>query len=379
MIRKASRLLIILCASSLLLTSCWDYKDINMRSITISIGVDSIDDHIEFSGEIAKIQSSGQKQQEQATATDVYNILSHGKSFEEGRLDFDSMIPFPTFLGATRVVVFGKNFAKMGIEPYLRRIDSLYDYRKTLLPVVSQKRPKELFETKTHKDLSVGFLIEDTLTHLEENGEALYPNVGDLLTDISFGKIGYLIPYIGIENDSIKYVGMAVMKNSKMIDVIKIKNTSGILYILSENPSLIETTPSIKDEKNIFSFRTMVKKRTIKTDYINEKVVIDINLDLNAELRYQYYISKVSDEDIKKYEKIISQKVRSDIASIIQRSQKEMKCDIFKFAKKFRGEHPKIYEKINWEEEFPEAKINVNVKTKIINTTSSDYTVKKKY
>lgn len=379
MIRKASSLLIILCASSLLLTSCWDYRDINMRSITISIGVDFINNGIEFSGEIAKILSPGQKQQDQAQATDVYTILSYGKSFEEGRIDYDSRIPFPTFLGATRVVVFGENFAKIGIEPYLRRIDALYDYRKTLLPVVSQKRPKELFETKTDKDLSVGFLIEDTLTHLEENGEALYPNVGDLLTDISFGKIGYLIPYIGIENDSIKYLGMAVMKNSKMIDVIKIKNTSGILYILSENPSLIETTPSIKDEKNIFSFRTKIKKRNIKVDYIHEKVVIDVDLDLNAELRYQYYISKVSNEDIKKYEKIISQKIRSDVASIIQKSQKELKCDIFKFAKKFRGEHPKIYEKINWEEEFPEAKINVNVRTKIINTTASDYTAKKKY
>lgn len=379
MIRKANRLLIILWASSLLLTSCWDYKDINMRSITISIGVDSIDDNIEFSGEIAKIQSSGQKQQEQATATDVYNILSHGKNFEEGRIDYDSMIPFPTFLGATRVVVFGENFAKMGIEPYLRRIDSLYDYRKTLLPVVSQKRPKELFEIKIEKDLSVGFLIEDILTHLEENGEALYPNVGDLLSDISFGKIGYLIPYIGIKNDSIKYLGMAVMKNSEIVDIVKIENTSGILYILSENPSLIEAVPSIRDEKNILSFRTKVKKRDIETDYVNEKVIINVNLDLTAELRYQYYMATVSDEDIKKYQKMISQKIKNDIVSIMERSQKEFECDIFRFAKKFRGEHPKVYEKINWEDEFPQAKINVNVKTKIINTTASDYTVKKKY
>ncbi|SKC85605.1 Ger(x)C family spore germination protein [Maledivibacter halophilus] len=378
MMKKANKLLILLVLTSFL-TGCWDYKDINMRAIALSIGVDLADKNIEFSGEVAKILSLSDIQQEKTHLSNVYNVLSYGKTFEEARLDYDAKNPLQTFLGAARVVIFGENFAKEGIESYLHRIDSLYDYRKTLLPVISRDRPKDLFEKKIVKDISVGFLIEDILTQLEEDGEALYPYISELLSDISFGKIGYLIPYIGIENNSIKYLGLAVMKNSKMIDVIKIENTFGILYLLSENLTLVEPFPSINDKNNTLSFRTKIKKRKIKTDYKNEQILINIDLSLFAELKYQYSMQPVSNEDIKKYEKVISKKVSDNINSIIEKAQKEFQCDIFRFAKEFRGNHPKIYKKINWEDEFPNAEININVETKIRNTTLSDTNARKKY
>ncbi|SHJ73860.1 Ger(x)C family spore germination protein [Paramaledivibacter caminithermalis] len=379
MIQRTSKLLISLLISALLLTGCWDYTDINMMCITVSIGVDSIDGNIEFSGEIAKIISPTDVPKEQNQASGVYNLLSYGKTFEEARINYNTINPFPVFLGATRVVVFGENYAKQGIEAYLHRIDSLYDYRKTLLTAVSRERPKELFEKKVEKELSVGFLIEDILTHLEENGQALYPKVGELLSDISFGKIGYLLPYIGIENNSIKYLGMVVMKDSKMVDILKVKDTSGLLYLLSKNPSLVETIPSTNHEGNFLSFRTKIKKRKVKTDYIDEKVIINIDLNLTSELQYQHYMDLLSDQDIKKYEAIISKRVRNSVISIIEKSQKDFKCDIFRFAKIFKGQHPKIYEQIDWKEAFPNAEINVDVKTKIVNTTLSDTTAKKKY
>ena len=156
----------------------------------------------------------------------------------------------------------------------------MYDNRKTVLAVVSREPPRELLKTKVENDISVGFLIEDNINFLANRGTALYPTIGELLSDIALGEVGYLLPYVGVEHKSIKYLGLVVMKDSKLVDTIDVYDTVGILYMLADNPRFSEVMPSEKDPKNKLSFRTTIKKRKIKTDYIDGKAVINVSLDL---------------------------------------------------------------------------------------------------
>lgn len=377
MIRKINRLIILLILV-FFLNGCWDYQDVNNRSIVISVGVDRVDGNIQFITEIAKLKAELGKEQEKAEITNVYTDVSYGKTFEEARVDVDSQRPHPTFLGATRVVIFGTNIARESIEPYLNRINKMYDYRKTLLPVISCVSPRELLSIPVENDISVGFLIEDTINFLSKRGLALYPSIGDLLSNIALGVVGYVIPHIGIEQDSIKYIGLAVMKDSKLIDVLETKDTTGLLYLLGDNPKLTEIVPGTKNKDNILSFGTKIKDRKIKTKYEDGKIAIDINLDLSGQLKYQYYVESISDEELEKAERIIENKIKNDIETIIEKSQKVYECDIFQFAKIFRADNPKIFKEINWLEEYPKAKLNVNVKIKIINKNLADPNAKSK-
>lgn len=373
MIKKYNRIGIVLILSiCLLLTGCWDYRDVDKRSIVIFVGVDRVKKNIEFSSELARIIPDAGGKGQKAQLTNVYKDISYGKNFEEARIDFNSRRPNPTFLGATRVVVFGQNFAKESIEPYLNRINKMYDYRKTLLAVVSREPPSELFKTKVENDISVGFLIENNINFLAKKGSALYTTIGRMLSDIALGEVGYVLPYVGVDKDQIKYLGLAVMKDSKLVDVINVKDTDGLLYLLSENPRLMEDTPSPKNLENTFSFRTTIKNRKIKTRYIDKKPVIDIYLELNGELQYQYFMEPISDAEINEVENMISEKVKNDIINIIKKSQEDYKCDIFDFAKYFRADNPKIYEEIKWSQEYLDADVNVVVKSKIINKNLSD-------
>ncbi|WP_432405215.1 Ger(x)C family spore germination protein [Wukongibacter sp. M2B1] len=377
MIKKYSKFFIIFLL--LFLTGCWDYKDINERTIALSIGVDVVNDNIEFSGEMAKLVSTSGDNQQKAQTQGVYNLLSYGKDFEEARIHYDAVSPSPVFLGATRVVVLGEKFAKQNIEPYLNRINKFYDYRKTLLVIVSREPPRELLSQKTEKTNSVGFLIEDILSNLKSRKMTVYSNVGEILSDIALGEIGYLLPYVGIKEGSIQYLGLAVMKDSKLVGIIDMEDTDGILYLLADKPILTESIFSSEEKNNKYSLRTSVKKRKIKTEYKNDKVIIKIDLDLAAELQYQYYIKPISDEQKKELENMASKKIEKDIINIFERSQDEFKCDIFHFAKYFRANHPRIYDQIKWKDVYTEADIEVSIKTKIINLGLIDSNAKKKY
>ncbi|WP_425449277.1 Ger(x)C family spore germination protein [Dethiothermospora halolimnae] len=371
MIIKISKTLVILLLV-LFLSGCWDYKDVDKRSIVIGIGIERIDNKIEFSTEVAKLKAQIGKKDKRAEITNVYTDAAYGNTFEEAREDYDARRPYPTFLGATRVVIFGTNIAKESIEPYLNRINRMYDYRKTLLPVVSREEPIKLLKIKVEKDVSVGFLIEDNINFLYKNGTTLYPNIGDLLSNIALKKVGYVIPYIGIEQGSIKYLGLAVMKNSKLIDTIEAQNTDGLLYLLAENPRLTETISGFKRSDNIYSFKTILKDRKIKTKYEQDKIIIDIDIELNGQLKYQYYLEPISEKEIDEIEDIISRKVADNIKNIIKKSQKVYKSDIFQFARYFRADNSKIYQKIDWIEKYPKAKVNVRVKFNMNNKNLFD-------
>ncbi|MCT4596811.1 MAG: Ger(x)C family spore germination protein [Vallitalea sp.] len=350
----------------ILTTGCWDSRDINEKCIVISLGVDYVDEMVEFSGEIVKL-TKAKGTEGSSEATGVYTLLSYGKTFEEARVNYNSNNPFPTFLGATRVVVFGEDYAKLGIESYLNRVDSLYDYRKTLLPCISREATKDIFEMDTQKDLAVGFLIDDILTHLKEEGQAICPNIGNLLSVIAFGSEGYLIPYIGNELNDIKYLGLCVFKDSKLVDIINIEDTKAILYVVGNNTKFIELIPNPINNKNKYSFRVTIDKRKIKTDYENDTPIINISLNLDAELRYQYYIDPITDDMIKQFEDDISKKVTDEIFNMIKRAQKDFTCDIFSFGEIFKSQHLNQYNKINWEDAFQTAIVNIDVKTTVVN------------
>lgn len=377
MIKKFSKLLILFIP--LLLTSCWDYKDINERSISLATGIDLVNDKVEFTGEIAKLTSPAGDDDEKAGSKDVYVNVSYGEDFEQARIHYDSKLPYPVFLGATQVAIFGEAFAKQGIEPYLNRINKLYDYRKTLLIVVSDIPPKELFNFKQEKEPSVGLLVEDLVNNLREKKMTVYSNFGEMLSVLELHGVGYLLPYVGIEDDFISYLGLAVMKDSKLVGVIDYEDTDGLIYILAEKPVLTESLFSPGDKENKYSLRTAVKKRKIKTEYKDGKVIFNIDMLVAGELRYQYKLSKISDSEKKKLETMVSNKLTTDITDLFERSQKVYKCDIYHFAKNFRAEHPSIYKELNWEEAYTSAQLNINIKTEIINLGLTDPNVEKKY
>lgn len=377
MIKKLSKLLIL--SVPLLLTSCWDYEDINERSITLATGIDYVNNKIEFTGEIARLSDSNREDSDRAQQEEVFINISYGDDFEEARIHYSSKLPYPLFLGATQIAIFGENFAKEGVEPYLNRINKLYDYRKTLLIVVSQMPPKELFNFKQEQSPSVGLLVEDIVNNLKKKKMTVFSNFGEMLSVLELDGVGYLLPYVGIEDNEISYLGLAVMKDSKLVGVIDYEDTDGVIYVLAEKPVLTESLFAPGNKENKFSLRTAVKRRRINTEYKDGKVIFTIDMLVSGELRYQYYLSRVDSKIEKKLEAMVSQKLKDDIMKSFKRSQEEFKCDIYHFAKNFRAQHPQIYKKLNWEEAYKSAQLNINIETEIINLGLTDPNVNTKY
>lgn len=371
----------ILCAVllSLLLTGCWDYMDINKRSIVLSVGIDNVGDKIQFTGESTTQRASSSQGGGMSQQTDVYKFTSIGKYFEGARANLDVKTPFEEFNAATRAIIFSKKYAEQkGIESYIYRLYFLAGYRNSVLVSVSKESTSDLFSSKIENNISIGHGIEDTIRYLDAGGEALYKTVQQIKSDIEFKTIGYLLPYITREKDTIKYLGFAAMKDSKLVGIIKREESNGFLFILSKKPVTATVVPRPGGEKNLFSFKTTLGKRSIKASYKEDKVNIYVDLKINSQLLCEYdNIEPLSKEDSKKIENIISSKIKEEVTSAIKRSQNEFKSDVFGFARHFRKDNPKVYKSIDWKEKYQKASIHVNVETTIKNTNLLDPNAKK--
>lgn len=374
MIKQYNKLICILIIS-MFLSGCWDYRDVNKRSITLSLGVDNVNSDIEYTGEIAKLApGSGGKG---AQISDVYKFSSIGSNFEKSRADLDNKNSAPDFTGAVRVIAFSKNYAEKGIESYINRAYSIARIRNSVLLVISKERTSDLFDGKVKNDISIGYAIEDTVRQLSDGGATLHTTMQQTKSNISCRDIGYLLPYVTKDNNIIEYLGFAAMKDSKLVGIIDRKDSNGFLFLLADKPLFQKAIPKPNDEKNFCSIVATMKKRNIKTSYKDKKVNIYITLKLDAQLQYEYYTQPISEEDIKKLEEKISESVKKDVIYATNLSQNQFESDVFNFAAYFKSDNPQQYRKINWQEEYPKAIFHVNVQTIIRNKNLLDPNSKK--
>lgn len=359
------KIFIVILSLPLFLMGCWNYKDINTRSVNLSIGVDTKDNIIQYYGEFAKLMSE-ELEKGQAEITDVYNFKSSGDSFESTRANYNTRTSGLNFSGAIRAVVFSKNYAETnGIESYLNRINYVNDFRNSVLVAISDEPIKQLFDQSVENDISVGYSIENTIGYLSDNGRALYKSAQQIISDIRFKSVGYLLPYITRKDGTIKYLGFAVMKDSKMIGTIPSQDAYGFIFLISPKAFMTAVIPHPQYNNNLVNAKVFLNKRKIKTDYKDNHVVVDVDLKLGSEIMYEYELKPISDEDLKLLQTAISNNVKNQIMEAVNKSTKEFKCDLFDFARYFKGSHYTKFKKIDWEKEYENMTVNINVETTI--------------
>ncbi|WP_026896137.1 Ger(x)C family spore germination protein [Clostridiisalibacter paucivorans] len=356
--------IILICILSIFVCGCWNYKDLNKKSVSLSIGVDYYENtnEIQFINEVAELTT---KSTEEVEITGVNLYEAQGENFEKARNDIDRQEPSLDFAGATRVLVFSRRYAEDGIKSYINRVDRLYGLRSSALVAISDKSPKEIFSNKVKNNISVGHSIEDTIRYLSENGMSIYVTSYSIENNMAIEEIGYVIPYITVEKSTSKYLGLGIIKDSKLIDVVNADEAKGILFLMIPDAVTVDV---FNYSNNKASIRTKVKDKKIKTDYSKGKVNINIDLKMDSNIQYLYKDEKITKEEIEKLEKQATEKIKEHIMKQINRSKEEYKCDFYGFAKYFNAQNPEIYRELDWKTEYPRSDIKINIDLKIVGT-----------
>jgi len=353
--------------------ACADSKDIHEQSILMSICLDKKDDEIYYYAEIANITGSNKDEGKSSSADRKYIFYySHGKTIHEARRKLYMQLERRAYYGAIRTLILTENFAKEHLVEYLYRLRTDELYRKKTMIVITTVDPEKLFKINNENDISVGFSIEEMLETLDEEGQSFTRTTSRMLENLSSSYTGFLIPCIGLRNNKNSLVGYSVVNGTTINGFIPVEDSKALVFLKTDKPRFFYTVPYRGNE---FTIETSLKKRKIEPSYEDGNVSFDLKFDFEAKLLYgdkktPYNFDDISNEGVTK---ILTEILKNEIKDAVLEAQKHFKCDYLQFDDEFRVKFPEEFESMDWQNEFPEASVNIDVKVVLSGSWMMDF------
>lgn len=380
--KKIMNLFFISLVSFSLLTGCWSKKELNELAIATSLGIDKTEDGYLVSvqilnpGELAGKSSTGR--------TEVVRFMKTGETIFEALRKLSMDAPRKIYVAHLREVVFGEEIAKEGIGKALDFISRDHEMRTDFFITVAKgSSASDILNVQT----ALAKVPADKLFYALENSEKNYAptkavKLDELINSIvSTGKEPVLTgiyeygdPEYGSSFDNVTNVSpetglridfLGVFKKDKLIGWLNEKESKGFNYITDNIESTVVNVPVEEGQVSIDTIRSQTKvKGEIKKG--KPKITISITSEGN--------ISGVESKiDLSKPEKIdvLNEKYKNDIKeqveAAIKKVQEDYKSDIFGFGEAIHRADPKAWKRLekNWDEEFANLDVTVNVKAEI--------------
>ena len=393
------------------LTGCWNSREVNSLAFVVSMGFDKTDDGMLITIQVLNPRAiASQKTVDEPTVV-VYTET--GKDTMEMIRRLITKSSRKLNLTHMQTVIFGEEFAKEGISNvldfFLRehqvRSDIYFTVAKgitassvmhTLTTLDSIPAVKLLSSIKASDEIWAGTKAEKVISLVNSIiSDGTNPVItGVQLTDQSPSAQGQtgaqgqstqsqstqgqsaqsqstqsqsyendtIERLREIEADPLKIMGLSVFRKDKLIGWLNEDECKGYNYIIGH----VKSTVGYIEEKDTgkMTFEATGSHSKIKATLENEKPVITVTIDMKLHIENssdQFDVSKK--ENIKKLEKLSEEKILGYVKQSLNKTQKDLKCDVFGFGEVIHRAYPKLWNtlKENWDDEFADLPVKINV------------------
>lgn len=353
-------------------------------------------------GGSGKGDGSGESDSYQIPGANIHSV--EAPSFLEGLDIFNMAISRRISLIHVKLFVVSEELAREGIGEYLDPQARYRGTRRTMFVLVTRGKAAEFI--KENKS-NIGESLTKSIELMEEQSKktGFFPDINfhEFYRDISSPYSAPYAAYVGVndfkkltmeskegkpklvtESDFLpgdipregvakrEFAGTAVFNGDRMVGSL---NPSETRYMLMLNGKFKRGVFTIEDKnapgETIVFEAGLEKSPSIKAQFEDGVPVFDIKLyfDVNVESiqsRANYESLNMIDDlqnQIKSY-------FDQGIKKTLEKTQKELKCDVFGFGTKLAGNFTTIqeWEEYNWLSHFPESKINVDIKINVKRT-----------
>lgn len=351
----------------LMLTGCWDRREINDVAFVLAGGADKEGDRIRISvlipltGNMGETGggggSGGQKPYTIKTET--------GKTVSEAVSKLQSRLSRHLFFGHRRVIIVGEELARTeGIEPVIDAITRSPEKRLSTFIAISEGSALDMLNADTRLER---FSAESMREELQSETSAGINLMEILCKLITVGDDAYF-PYVqkvkteieGQESEDIRSDGFVLFHNGKMTGKLQGNSALGFRLLNQSIRNYDETinvdgsylTVTINHSK--ISIKPIVKNEELSYR-IHSRVKVSIKEDKNLERNYSYL------EERKQIEQRIAQHVVDNIKLAINKMQQN-NSDAIGFGLKAYRAYPQLWTikyRKDWGEIFPKIKFEV--------------------
>ena len=371
-------IIIIIC---LMLTGCFNYKELNNYAIVTGLSIDKSDNGYEVSALITNAIKENENK------TNISVVSGKGKSIYSAIKDINLKIPKELYLSHLNVIIISEEVAKDGMKPILDYLVREPESHQSYYLIISK-------DTKAKNALSI---LDPIANFPSENIYSNLENSRDLQSKIIYDKVNQYIGKVlekGIHPilNSLIIVGssekgsnteeqnnvelknyimldnLAIFKNDKLVDYADSDESVGINILLDNIDEIYIEIPCNKSNiilsSNSLNTKTKVNKRSV-----------NINVDINSKINELGCDIKLNNNNLKKIEKDAEEKIINQIKKALQLSINN-KTDIYGYGTRLYKKDYKYFNTIeDWDEYFTNLKFNINVDVKIKDKGSANNTM----
>jgi spore germination protein KC len=391
--RKISKILLVLISLSCLVTGCWDVRTIDRRSYVTMIGVDMTEQGLfrVFAQVVIPRKLVGGGQGGGGGEEKTFAVLSaEGTTILEALRNMEPVDSRHLDLSHIRAYIFSEKIARMGISPVL---DFFLRYPETppdAWVLVAKEEMGKIMETKHYSEQMPAVYVDVFFKETgQRTAQAIPVKLWEFNRNLYNSSLEPYAPCIGLKRDvgeepekgkdkekqggdegsaNLEIRGTALFHRGMMVGEITPQETQLLNWLLGKRTY---GTLTIEDPR--FPGRYM----TITVQEL--KLVIDPRHDENGNIsfRVRMYTTAFVDESLgylvrtKKDTAAIKEQfdrtMEFEMTRFITKLQQDYRVDAAGLGNKFRRHHQEIWEKLNWQEEWPNAYVKLEVITTIRN------------
>ncbi|AOZ92205.1 Ger(x)C family spore germination protein [Paenibacillus crassostreae] len=373
----------------LLLTSCWNSRELNSVSIVSGIGIDKVPDKDEYRITFQVINPTAMATTIGAsTGQAPITIFSTNDQTIFGALRKTSKrATRQLFFAHTQLLVIGESMAKSGINDIFDLFERSHELRLNTAVLVSRGSDAEsvLKTLLQMENLPGSGMVKKTTNSARVWGESRLASVFELINDISGnGEIvisGAKVigdPEVGKKKSDLEQTdpetfitmsGLALFKNGKLTYWLDDAEARGTLWVQNK---IKETSINIDsdDKEKAIAINIFRSNTIIKVEIVDGLPVLHVSIREQGSINeMKAYVDLSKRDEINKLEQEIEKETKNEVMQALQAAQR-MKSDIFNFGNELKRTDPKAWETVekDWANLFAQGELDVRVKANIHTT-----------
>jgi len=381
-LKKALSILLIL--STILMTGCWNSREINTLALSACIGIDKEGNGYKVTQQIINPKAIASKRSNNEAPVIIYT--ESGTDLFEILRRMTTECPRKIYFSHLRMVVFSEEVAREGIQGIVDFLARDHEFRTDFYFIIAK-------ETSANAILNTLSSLEsipgiEMYTSLKSSERVWSPTkavrITELINNITAEGKNPVLTGIEITNgdensDSIdvlkksdglkklKYTHLGVLKDDKLVGWLTEDESKGYNYVTGNVKSTVGYIYT--DTKDKITVETMESKTKMKAALENGKPVINIDIKVKLDIGNvdgKFDISK--EENLEIINRINEERLKKRCEEVVKKVQKDYKTDIFGFGEAIHRQYPKLWKELkdNWDEEFSNLQVNYTVKSEIM-------------
>ncbi|WP_243388153.1 Ger(x)C family spore germination protein [Bacillus kexueae] len=373
-IRRA--FIVLLCTA--LVSGCWDRKEVNDLAIIVGATIDKgIEEPVLLSlllmvtsggggGQSMSTESEGNMGGQSSSQSEIL-VSAEGETVADALSKVQVKLSRKVFWGHNRVILFGEEVAKEGLEEHIDFFVRHPETRLRTFTFVTKGKANVLFETEPVLEQSRAEMLRELI----ELDIGMRVSLKELMNE--FGQEGKItvMPWVeqskltpNLPNHGYRLNGLAVFSGGKMEAKLSQEESRGLMWIQDEIKQAMVTVRPDENEGPV-SMIHLRAKTDMQAKIENNRPVVYLNIRSEDDvLQNASKLSLLKEPIVKQLEKKAEEDIAYYIDLAIQKLQKEEQTDALGFGNAVLRADPKWWKKNKnkWEEIFPTVEVRKDIK-----------------